>query len=729
MYIISVLVEHPTSHLDQTYDYLSTQELVIGIRVKITFGKQHLIGYVEKVSYRKLSKEELEAEAGFSYRYIEDVIDDTCLLNEELTLLADNMTKMTLSPKIACLQAMLPNQLKPSTTRSHNPQEKYQTYVYLRKEKPVKGSKQKEIITLLQQKSPRTIQELNATSSSIKRLEELGIVKTIDKATYREISYQKIQSKDIQLTPKQQQIVSSIINAMQGVSTHLIHGVTGSGKTEIYLRLSEYVVSQGKNVIVLVPEISLTPKMVSVFKEKFGELVAVLHSRLSKGERYDEYRKISNQEVRVVVGARSAIFAPLTSIGLILMDEEHDASYKQESSPRYHTKDIALLRAKYHHCPLVLGSATPCIESYARAKNGHYILHTLNQRINKQALPNYQIVDMANERRSGQYGLFSASLISAIQKRIDKEEQIVLLLNRRGYANYILCKECGYSPKCPHCDVTLTYHKHNQQLKCHYCDYQEHYLPTCPSCHSRFVNEVGFGTQKVEEELKRQFPMIRVIRFDVDTTSKKNAHQKLLTAFENHEADVLLGTQMIAKGLDIENVTLVGVIDADSSLNIPDFRSNERTFQLITQVAGRSGRGNKQGEVIIQTYNPYHYAIELGASQDYIAFFHQEISYRKLAKYPPFCYLISIIIQSKKEEEALHSAEDITTILKSNMLNAQVLGPSKAMLFKIKDEYRYRILIKYTIKEGIFDIVKHIYDKYRKSKTKVMIDVNPYSQL
>lgn len=374
----------------------------------------------------------------------------------------------------------------------------------------------------------------------------------------------------------------------------MIHGVTGSGKTEVYLHLSKHVINQGKTVLILVPEISLTPMMVNVFKHRFKNQVAILHSKLSPGERYDEYRRILNKDVKIVVGARSAVFAPLEKIGLIILDEEHDASYKQETKPRYQTIQIARIRGQYHNCPVVLGSATPSLESYSRALKGIYDLYELNNRINKFPLPKIELIDMADEIRHKNYSIFSTAMKAKIQDCIDKDEQIILFLNKRGYATYVRCLDCGEVIKCPHCDVTLTYHKHDNKLRCHYCEYQRDMFISCPNCNGHNLKFVGSGTQKIEEQINSIFNGAKVIRYDVDTTKQKDGHQKLLEKFERKEANILLGTQMIAKGLDFENVTFVGVLNADISLNIPDFRANERTFQLLEQVSGRSGRGKKK---------------------------------------------------------------------------------------------------------------------------------------
>ena len=502
-----------------------------------------------------------------------------------------------------------------------------------------------------------------------------------------------MENKRVELTSDQQAIVDGIMQKTGRVS--LIHGVTGSGKTEIYLALAGYILEQGKTVMMLVPEISLTPMMVEVFKRRFKEAVAILHSRLSQGEKYDEYRRIKRQEVKIVVGARSAVFAPLENIGLIILDEEHDASYKQESKPRYLTSQIAKMRASSHHASVVLGSATPSLESYSRAMKGIYDLYTLDKRINQKPLPKVEIVDMLEEMHHRNYSLFSRTMKERIQMTLDRQEQVILLLNKRGYASYVQCRDCGEVIKCPHCDVSLTYHKDEHRLKCHYCEYQIPYPQVCPHCGSKHLKTVGCGTQKIEEEIERMFHGARVIRYDVDTTRQKNGHLKLLEKFKNKEGNILLGTQMIAKGLDFEDVTFVGVLNADLSLNIPDFRASERTFQLLCQVAGRSGRGQKQGTVLIQTYNPEHYAITSAAHHDYQSFYKQEMLYRQKAKYPPYCHMVSLIIQSRQEGLVHQAAIEIKGYLDKHIQQAVLLGPAKSGIFKMQDIYRERILIKF----------------------------------
>lgn len=729
MFIVKVLVEHPVHSLDTTFDYLSQESLQIGIRVSVMFNRQRLIGYVEDIEETMLTKEQLEQNAGFHYQYIENVIDEEPLLNHELRELAKQLSKLTLSPRISCLQAMLPTQLKPSTNQAVGI--KMINVVHVLHDGIPKTVKQKECLDYLIEHSYCSLKDIPYTKGVVDKLVEQGFVEYQLIEQYRKPHIGSLENKkNIILTQKQQYIVDSIMAKENRVS--LIHGVTGSGKTEVYLALAGQTLKHGKTVMMLVPEISLTPMMVEVFKQRFDDQVAILHSRLSQGEKYDEYRRIKRQEVKIVVGARSAIFAPLENIGLIILDEEHDQSYKQDSKPRYLTSQIAKIRAKSHHARVVLGSATPLLESYSRALKGIYDLYTLDQRINQKPLPYVQIVDMVDEMKKKNYSLFSSLMRQKIQETIDKGEQVILLLNKRGYATYVRCQDCGEVVKCPHCDVTLTYHKDEQRLKCHYCEYQIPYPRQCPHCGSTHLKLIGYGTQKIEEEIEKTFHGAKVIRYDVDTTKNKNGHMKLLERFKNKEANILLGTQMIAKGLDFEDVTFVGVLNADMSLNIPDFRSSERTFQLLCQVAGRSGRGKKTGTVVIQTYNPDHYAIQAAASHDYKMFYQNEMLYRQKGKYPPYCHMVSLLIQSKKEQLVHQAALHIQEYLISHLHNCAVLGPAKSAIYKMQDIYRERILIKFTQTKEIYDVLEVIndyYNKQQKGKVTVVCDFNPYSQV
>ncbi len=535
------------------------------------------------------------------------------------------------------------------------------------------------------------------------------------------------------LTDSQANVLAPIAEAIR-TGKHevtLCHGVTGSGKTEIYLQAIETVLSEGKEAIVLVPEIALTPQMVYRFKGRFGARVAVMHSGLSRGEKYDEWRKIQKGEVDVVVGARSAIFVPFKKIGLIIIDEEHETSYKQEENPRYHARDVAIYRGKHHLCPVLLGSATPSLESYARGEKGVYVLSELPDRVNKQEMPHVHMVDMREELRSGNRSIFSKQLYDLLLDRLKKKQQSVLFLNRRGYSTFVMCRDCGFVIQCPHCDISLTYHQRSSKLKCHYCGYEEPMPSVCPSCESDHIRYFGSGTQKVEETLTQLLPEARVIRMDVDTTQKKGSHERLLNAFGEGKADILLGTQMIAKGLDFPNVTLVGVIAADSMLHLPDFRSSEKTFQLLTQVSGRAGRHHLKGEVVVQSYTPEHYAVQRASEHDYHGFYQLEMRERKVHQYPPFFYLSLVTVSHPQFPEAVAITEKIAAFLKGKLTKgATILGPVAAPIPRIKDRYRYQCMVKYkdepSLLEALADIQKHYQDKFSKDALQIAIDMNPY---
>ncbi|MCG7338687.1 primosomal protein N' [Staphylococcus sp. ACRSN] len=602
-----------------------------------------------------------------------------------------------------------------------------------------KSKKQYELYAYLADERQHTIllkdlESMAFSKSSIDTLVRKGYVEKYDAIVERDPFETNVfeQDQKQQLTDDQQSAynaISEIIESRQQ-RTFLLHGVTGSGKTEVYLQTIEKVLNSGKQAMMLVPEIALTPQMVLRFKRRFGDEVAVLHSGLSKGERYDEWQKIRDGKASVSVGARSSVFAPFKSLGMIIIDEEHESSYKQEDYPRYHARDIAEWRSQYHQCPLVLGSATPSLESFARAEKGVYQLLSLPHRVNKQAMPDIHIVDMREELSAGNRSMFSNELKEAIQLRLDRKEQIVLFLNRRGYASFMLCRDCGHVPQCPNCDISLTYHKSSDQLKCHYCGHQAPAPNICPSCESEHIRQVGTGTQRVEELLQDTFNEARIIRMDVDTTARKGAHEKLLTEFESGKGDILLGTQMIAKGLDYPNITLVGVLNADTMLNLPDFRASERTYQLLTQVSGRAGRHEKEGQVIIQTYNPDHYAIKDVQANDYHAFFEKEMNYRKLGKYPPYFFLINFTISHKDMKKVMEASKHIHQILLQHLSDkAFVLGPSPAALSRINDEYRFQILVKYKSEAALHEALKYLddyyHDQYIKEKLALKIDINP----
>ncbi|MCT1541056.1 primosomal protein N' [Lysinibacillus capsici] len=575
--------------------------------------------------------------------------------------------------------------------------------------------------------------EARVSISVLEAVIDKGAAQFIQEEVFRDPFTKEVsRTHALQLTSEQQVALQAITTAMdqQIAQTFLLHGVTGSGKTEVYLQAIQKVLEEGKEAIMLVPEISLTPQMTERFRSRFGEMVAVMHSGLSVGEKYDEWRKIQQGKVKVVVGARSAIFAPFTNIGLIILDEEHESTYKQEDSPRYHARDVAIWRSEFYNCPIILGSATPALESFARAKKGVYKLLSLKHRALHQALPTVFIADMREELRQGNRSMFSQSLIEAIRLRLEKKEQMVLFLNRRGYSSFVLCRDCGTVVQCPNCDISLTYHRTTEKLKCHYCGYEEHVPQICPQCQSDHIRYFGTGTQKVEEELYKLFPEARVLRMDVDTTKHKGAHEEILETFGAGHADILLGTQMIAKGLDFPNITLVGVLSADTSLHLPDYRAAERTFQLLTQVSGRAGRHDKLGEVIIQTYTPEHYAIELAKTQEYEPFYEREMFLRRRSNYPPYYFVALIQLSHEDVMMAAEYAGRVADWLRGNLSNqVAIIGPTTASIARLQNRYRYQCLIKYKIEPNLIPVLQRLLAMYRAEWIKqgilMTVDLDP----
>jgi primosomal protein N' (replication factor Y) (superfamily II helicase) len=604
---------------------------------------------------------------------------------------------------------------------------------------PVKAEKQRQVLSYFAEhfdaiEMRQLVSELKTTSATVKALVEKKLLIDYEMEVYRDPFEHRTfkRTKPLPLTDSQQNVIGPILNAIEANrhEVFLLYGVTGSGKTEIYLQSIQEVIERGQEAIVLVPEISLTPQMVNRFKGRFGDLVAVLHSGLSAGEKYDEWRKIQRKEVKVAVGARSAIFAPFENLGIIIIDEEHETSYKQEEMPRYHARDVAVERAKTYNCPVVLGSATPSLESFARAQKKVYHLLTLPNRMNNQTLPSVEIIDMREELRNGNRSMFSRKLFEMLKDRIEKGQQTVLFLNKRGHSSFVMCRDCGYVMNCPNCDISLTYHRVNEQMKCHYCGYESHVPKQCPECASDYIRYFGTGTQKVEDELGKILPEARVIRMDVDTTGRKGSHERLLTDFQNGKADILLGTQMIAKGLDFPNITLVGVLSADTMLHLPDFRASEKTFQLLTQVSGRAGRHQLPGEVIIQTYTPEHYSVELAGTQDYDLFYQREMMIRKTHHYPPFYYLSLITVSHEHLMTVVSATEKIVSYVRSQVSkDAVILGPAASPIPRINNRYRYQCLIKYKREPNLTKILKTILDQYQldtNSGLMVSIDVNPF---
>lgn len=715
--IIGVLVELSNKNIDRVFDYsvpdCFLDKIKLGIRVKVPFGKMELEGFVVEV------KDSSDVEV----KDILDVIDDEAILNSELLELGKKMQEDTLATLISCYQIMLPKALKAKNGQVIN--KKFDTYYYLNKDIVCYGklsTSQEKIINLCMEKEFVLRKELvDISLSSLNTLIKKNILLEKKLEHYRLSYNEKIEPKK-ELTNDQRSVVDEVL-ANTGYFPYLLFGVTGSGKTEVYMELIEDALNKGKTSIVLVPEISLTPQMVLRFQKRFGDNIAAIHSALSDGEKYDEWRRIVSGEAKIVIGARSAIFAPLNNIGMIIIDEEHSDSYKQDdSNPRYNAKDIALLRGKYHNCPVIMGSATPSLEVFARAKKGVFKLLELPNRINGKSLPKINIIDM-NEMISKTKGHFSPVLLEAISARLLKNEQIILLLNRRGYSSFVTCKNCGYTFKCPNCDITLTYHKSSRTLRCHYCGYGTKVYDTCPECHEKSINDLGVGTEKVEEELNKLFPESKILRMDFDTTSRKGMHEKMIKDFKNHEYDILLGTQIVSKGLDFDNVTLVGVINADTSLNIPDFRSSETTFSLLAQVAGRAGRSDKEGEVVIQTFNPEHYAIQYTKRYDYLGFYNKEMSIRRELKYPPYYYICYVKISGKDNKYIYEESLKITKLFHNKLINMIILGPSPCTIFKLNNIYRYGIILKYKSDEVLREVLNKVIEHYKDNRN-IKIDVN-----
>ena len=716
---IEVLVEIKAKKLDRTFTYHVSEDLrdkvKIGMRVLVPFGPQKLEGFV--LNYVN------DKDVDFETKDILEVIDENPVINEEMLDLGKYISKKTLSTLISAYQTMLPAALK--AKKGFKVNKKYVSYLILSDPTFVpKLDKQKELISLFENNKEVLKSEATKVSiSSVKTLIDKGVLTEIKKEEYRIDNTCEIKENNIILNDEQQTVVDRVTESLNTFKPFLLFGVTGSGKTEVYMHILEEVLKSDKETIVLVPEISLTPQMVNNFKNRFGNSIAILHSRLNDGEKYDEWRKIERKEVKIVIGARSAIFAPFTNLGLIIIDEEHTNTYKQENNPRYNAIDIALWRAKRYNCPLILGSATPSIESFTRAKTGVYELLTMKNRVNKN-LPSIELIDMKEEIKRGRKTI-SRRLNDLILDRLEKKEQIILLLNRRGYSTIVSCHDCGNVDKCPNCDIPLTYHKRTGKMKCHYCNYEKYKLQMCPTCGSDNINEFGMGTEKLEQIINSMYPEAKTLRMDVDTTSTKGAHEKILNAFRSEEYNILIGTQMIAKGLDFPKVTLVGVINGDASLNIPDFRSAERTFQLLNQVAGRAGRAELPGNVIIQGFNVDHYSIVLASTHDYLSFYNEELKIRKVLKYPPYYNLTLIKIMSTDYKLCFEKANMISNYLKSKLNDVIILGPSMAAMPKINNTFYVQIILKYKSSENLFKELTHCMKNSIDNKVNVEIDINP----
>ena len=730
MILLEVLIERKVQTLNRSFSYIykGNKEVDVGFRVYASFANGRVVGYVLKKEECNKSKEELEKEKGFKLNEIIDVIDDKPLLNDELMSLANEISDYYLAPLISVLQTMLPLSLKPSLSSFRGPKVAYDQYIHLEDDNE-EGLTPKQIELIRRFKNEGDVLKRDIKNVSIiNKLIELKriSIKKVEKMRLISSSYEEEIIKT--LTPDQLNAVSSIENSEKTVS--LLQGVTGSGKTEVYLKLSEHVLKNGRNVLMLVPEISLTPIMVEYFKKRFEDEVAILHSELTPAQKYDEYRRIARGECHVVVGARSAIFAPLSNIGLIILDEEHVESYKQDNLPYYHARDVALMRAKYNNAKIVLGSATPSLESKARAMKGVYNYVTLAKRINQKELPLTEIVDLSKPLNlTRESYMFSKQLIESLRDVLDKKEQAILLINRRGFSGYITCRRCGYMFMCPNCGIALTYHKKDNMLKCHHCGHVELGVDYCPECGSKFLSRSGFGTERIEEEVHKLFPEARVLRLDSDVGLIRNNIQKTIKDFLDYKADILVGTQMIAKGHDFPNVTLVGVVLADIGLSMPSFRSSERVFELIMQAVGRSGRNDKEGRAIVQTYNPSHYAIRYAANQNYEAFYAHEMNIRKIQKYPPYVFLISIEISGKDEESVVSFGDKIAAeIEQNNFEDVSFLGPVSPYIAYENNIHRRVILLKYKNSDKIKPYLRELLNRIKAiSNIDIRLNIDPYN--
>jgi primosomal protein N' (replication factor Y) len=726
--ILDVYIQHGKNALNRPFSYLyaGKDPVDVGYRVLVDFNGQHIMGFVSKVSETDKTPEELEAINGFRFAFIERVIDKEPLLNPELMELADEVAEHYLSPKIAVLQAMLPPSLRPSYSALNAPKIAYEDWVeVVDPDETGLSDKQIELMRLVKDNGSILKKDFGSPSNLAKLVaaNKLKIVKK-EKERLHIPDYQKEQPHD--LTIDQERAYETIKNNPK--ETILLEGVTGSGKTEVYLRLSEDYLAAGKTILMLVPEISLTPIMVEYFSRRFHGDVAILHSELTPAEKYDEYRRIAQGKAHVVVGARSAIFAPLTNIGLIILDEEHVESYKQDTMPFYHAREVAIMRAKHFGAKVVLGSATPSLESKARAVRGVYGYASLPKRINEKALPTTTIVDLTKRNLMYQGShVFSTLLISKIKEKLERKEQVVLLMNRRGYASYVSCSNCGHIFTCPNCHGNLTYHKQDNMLKCHHCDYVMQYPETCPECGSTKIMRVGFGTERLVKELQLLFPEASIGRLDSDIGKVRNNIAKTLQEFRDRKFDILVGTQMIAKGHDFPAVTLVGVVLADIGLSLPTYRASERTFELITQAVGRAGRADKAGEAIIQTYNPLNYAITLGAKQDYEGFYEREMQVRKISQYPPYTYLVALTFSGKVEEKVVGSSHDVKMDLdRHGFPGVQTLGPISPYYNFIDNYYFRSLLVKYKTPEEIIPYLKTLLSTLSgKGGVDIVCDVDP----
>ena len=728
-YILEVYIEHKLQQLNRPFTYLyqglaSPQR---GIRVRVPFHKQSLIGYVTKVIETN-DVEAFKAKSPFPISDIEGLLDETPILSEELLLLVDHQASQYFSSKIAMLQAMLPPSLFPSKRGLTGPKIAYESWLMIHPTNPLPTMNGRQLgwWQMVENQTRIRLHDIKS-KAAITYLTESGLA-SIKKEEKRRFIFNSLTVENRpSLTNQQRQVIEEFNQSKALV--YLLEGVTGSGKTEVYLNLSETVISSNKSVLMIVPEIALTPVMMSYYRQRFGEKVAILHSGLTPAEKFDEYRRIFKGQAVVVVGARSAVFAPLQHLGLIILDEEHSETYKQDNSPHYHAREIALWRSQYHQCKLLMGTATPSLESRARAQKGLYQLLTLPQRIHDQHIPKTRIIDMTDTKNlSRENALFSQALLIAIQDRLSKKQQIILLVNRRGYAQSVICRSCQHLFVCPDCQVPLAYHAKIDSLKCHYCDFIETLPKQCPSCQSHQLMKQGFGTEQVVSILEKLFPQANVGRLDADMTGLRHSITETLKQVQDGTIDILVGTQMVAKGHDFPNVTLVGVMLADLGLHVPHYRASERTYQLIAQVVGRTGRGPQSGEAIIQTTMPQHYSIVLGSQQNYQQFYLREMNERKILQYPPYTYLARFELSSRDQEIVDEVALELCQLLGDQLASiATVIGPNIPYPEFFAGVFRRRVLIKYKDYQQLYARLNSLYELLvLKKQVKINFNLDPY---
>ena len=723
--IAEVIVDVLSSTVDKVFDYNIPHSLtvVVGDRVLVPFGPRKIDGFV--INIKQTSS------------YDKSKLKDIISKKDPQPLLSENMVRLCffMKQKFYLRLADTIRLFLPPMVRNGKVKQKLVQYVTLNCDdvsQIKKGAKkQLEALLYLQEKAREKHSVLSQKfgASAIKSLIEKNLVRLEgvkeNRAPQNKFSVAK---KEITLNNQQQQAVDVITKSKY--QTFLLHGVTGSGKTEVYINCIKDCLKSGKTAIMLVPEISLTPQMFARFKNAFGDTVAILHSSLSQGERFDEWNRLKSGEAKIAIGARSCIFAPLENIGLIVVDEEHDSSYYSESNPRFHTHEVARYLAYLNNCPLILGTATPSIESYYLAKKGEYRLIQLTNRANQKELPNIELVDMLSEIHSGNTGIFSYRFLNELEKCINEKKQAMIFINRRGFSSFLMCKECGYVPKCEDCDVSLVYHKEDDMLKCHYCNRRYKTLNTCPKCGSKSIRFGAVGTQRIVDELKKLFN-VPIFRLDNDSTQNKNSYIEILESFNHTSPAILVGTQMIAKGHDFNNVTLVGIVDADMSLHFSDYKAVEKTYQLITQVSGRAGRSESEGKVVLQTYCPKHFVYRCASNYDYTAFYKKEINLREVAHFPPFVSILRILVFGEDEQKTLNNLEQIYTQIKdlkqTYSSDFVYLSAMKCPKRRLQRNYRYQILMR-LYKKNEPEIVSKIYEICDKLKTRnvsVFIENDP----